>query len=107
MPRRISTGDPSAFPQGDRLKKIIKKGHSFADPSHKLRASAQGFGSGQRLPLLFCHSDPERSEGEESPPFSIGNFKLSSLIIRKRSFLLTFEMRQLTGHLAIVKQFAV
>jgi len=28
----------------------------FADPSHKLRASAQGFGSGQRLTLLFCHS---------------------------------------------------
>ena len=41
--------------------------HSFADPSHKLRASAQGFGSGHCLTPLFRHSDPERSEGEESP----------------------------------------
>jgi hypothetical protein len=40
--------------------------HPFADPSHKLRASAQDHGdrkgvipslrSGQRLTLLFCHS---------------------------------------------------
>jgi hypothetical protein len=30
---------------------------------------AQGFGSGQLLSVFFCHSDPERSEGEESHPF--------------------------------------
>ena len=30
-------------------KKMIKKGHSFAAPSHKLRASAQDCGSGLRL----------------------------------------------------------
>jgi len=38
----------------------------FADPSHKLRASAQDRASTQDR-ALFCHSDPERSEGEESP----------------------------------------
>jgi len=27
------------------------------------------FASGQRLNVFFCHSDPERSEGEESHPF--------------------------------------
>jgi len=33
---RISSGDPSALPQGDR-----GRDHSFGDPSQKLRASAQ------------------------------------------------------------------
>jgi len=40
------------------------RSHSFADPLRKLRALAQ-----DSVWAFFCHSDPERSEGEEFDTF--------------------------------------
>jgi len=48
---------------------LDKKVSFLRRPFASLRASAQGFGSGQLLSVFFCHSDSERSEGEESHSF--------------------------------------
>jgi hypothetical protein len=50
----------------------------FADPSLKLRALAQGFGSGQRLSIFFCHSERSFSGVKNLILFRVSDWRIPS-----------------------------